>query len=127
MTYDISIFHRDTQTREQAYIGEDFFDEEDHLIPFTREQEDVLTEELVSAGYVFESTIMDYSNFNHPDYGSALLTPSALYLTASFDGDAIFEVGMFASELVMDHPDFSKYDPQAGGWEEFDNEDEDGD
>lgn len=122
MTYDISIFHRDTQTREQAYLGDDFFDQEDNFVPFTTDQYKVLTEELFAADYVFEASFLDYDSFGHPDYGHALLTPSALYLTTSFDEDAIFETGMFASELVMDYPDFAKYDPQAGGWEECDEE-----
>lgn len=122
MTYDIAIYHRATQEREQAYSGEDFFDDASYLVPLTSDQKNLLMDELLESGYVFESVMLEHYQFVHPDYGLALVTPDALYLTLSFDDDAIFEVGMLASELVMDNPDLAKYDPQAGGWEVFEEE-----
>ncbi|MCC6289948.1 MAG: hypothetical protein IT249_18880 [Chitinophagaceae bacterium] len=55
--------------------------------------------------------------FAHSNYTiTALLTGNALYFTASFNEESIFEAGMAVSEFT-DTGEFAKYDPQNTGWE----------
>jgi hypothetical protein len=54
--------------------------------------------------------------FQEEDFGMVLLTTEAVYFTASWNENSIFEVGMTASEFT-DTGEYAKYDFQNGKWE----------
>lgn len=119
MSYDIQLFRNETKEREQQSKDENFFDHEENLEVFTEEQLNKLKKRLESYGYRLiqkNEYGLEYRNNKHEV--RALLTNRGLYFTAGWNQDAIFEVGMTASEFT-DTEEFVKYDPQNGGWEEF--------
>lgn len=119
MSYDIQLYRVETKEKEQQYSGDDFWDNEDNLVPFTKEQKQELYERLEDYDYEFQRNSEYGAEFLHEEYGEALLCDKALYFTTSiFDEDIIFEVGLIASEFT-DTDEFAKYDPQQEGWEEI--------
>lgn len=96
--------------------SEDFFDNDKNLIPFTEMQTQSLKEQLLKANYEILKEDKKGITFKNEAFEGmkAILTPSCLYLRASYD-DA-FEIGILSSEMA-DSGDFAKYDPQADGWE----------
>ena len=119
MSYDIQLFRIETREREKKLQDENFFEQEKNLEPFTEEQFTALRKRLVIYEYIEEQDKGKEIEFVHPDYGiRVLLTQRGLYFTASWNGDAIFEAGLTASEFT-DSDEFAKYDPQSGGWEEI--------
>ncbi len=121
MSYDITLFRIETKEKQQQSDATNFFESAENLVPFTEEQYQELQERLLD--YEYEITREDEFglHFSHEDddFGTALLTKTALYFRASFNEDSIFEVGMTASEFT-DTGEFVKYDPQNKGWEEID-------
>jgi hypothetical protein len=120
MSYDVQLFRTETKQKEQKYKGEDFFDEVKNLVAFSAEQMAELEERLLA--YDFERLRQDKfgTHFECAEFGiSALLTASGLYFQTSGDEDAIFEMGLIASEFT-DSGEFEKYDPQNEGWEDID-------
>lgn len=120
MSYDISLYRIETKEKEQKSNDEEFFDKEENLVPFTEEQYQELKGRLLEYGYETTEEGKYGLSFFHKneDYGTALLTKEALFFTASWNEDSIFEVGMTASEFT-DTGEFAKYDPQNDGWEEI--------
>ena len=118
MSYDISLYRIETKEKEQAADDEDFFDHEENLVPFTEQQFQELKERLLSYNYKV-SEEHDYGlYFNHPDedHATALLTKEAVFFTAGWNEDSIFEIRMTASEFT-DTGEYAKYDFQIGEWE----------
>lgn len=120
MSYDIQLYRVETKQKETTANIEDFFDNGENLVPFSDAQFYELKERLLKYGYEQEQEDEFGLHFNNPDenYGTALLTNAALYFTAGWNENAIFEIGMTASEFT-DSGEFAKYDPQNGGWEDF--------
>lgn len=120
MSYNISLYRIETKEKEQKSNNEFFFDSDESLVPFTEEQYLDLKESLLQYGYEITNEDNFGLHFNNQDedFGTVLLTKRALYFTASFNENSIFEVGMTASELT-DTGEFAKYDPQNEGWEEI--------
>ncbi len=120
MSYNIQLYRTETKEKEKAANDDSFFDREDNLVPFEKQQIAYLRDRLLS--YRYELTGEDASglHFNHPDedFGSVLLSERGLYFRAGLSESSIFEVGMTASEFT-DTGEFAKYDPQQEGWEEF--------
>lgn len=118
MSYDISLYR--IETREKQNVSDDeFFENEDNLVPFTDQQFAELKQRLLAYEYVIDKKDEDGIHFSHPDedYGTVLLCSAAVYFTASWNGDSIFEVGLTASEFT-DTGAYAKYDPQNEGWED---------
>ncbi len=119
MSYDISLYR--VETKENYNSNDDsFFENEANFVPFTEKQLLELKERLLR--YDYEVTREDdfgihFSNQDE-DYGTVLLTQRALYFTASFNEDSIFEVAMTASEFT-DTGEYAKYDSQNGWEDEF--------
>lgn len=120
MSYDVSLFRIETKEKEQKSNNENFFDYEENLVPFTEQQYKELKERLLQYDYEITEENEYGLNFYHQDedFGTALLTERAIYFTASWNENSIFEVGMTASEFT-DTGEFAKYDPQNVGWEEI--------
>lgn len=118
MSYDISLYRIETKAKQQAMPDESFFENTENLVPFTAAQFDALKERLLSYGYMLSDENSYGLHFNHPDenYGTALLTKAAVYFTAGWNKDSIFEVGMTVSEFT-DSGEYAKYDVQQGEWE----------
>ena len=117
MSYTISLFTIGTKQKEQQSAQADFFEKEENIDKFTPEQQSALENRLLKYQYKSVGYRSGGKIFEHPDFGEAFLTDSALYFSTSNDFDCIFEVGMTASEFT-DTGEFAKYDVQAGGWEE---------
>ena len=119
MSYDIQLYRIETKEREETRQHEEFFDHEENLEPFTSKQSQDLKERLLQYDYEISREDEYGIHFNHAEFGvTALLTKRGLYFQTSGDSEAIFEMGMTASEFT-DSGDFAKFDPQAGGWEEI--------
>lgn len=119
MSYDIAVYR--IETKEKYTTNDDeFFENEDNLVPFTDQQFAELKQRLLAYEYVIDKKDKDGIQFSHPDedYGTVLLCSAAVYFTASWNGDSIFEVGLTASEFT-DSGDYAKYDFQNGEWEEW--------
>lgn len=118
MSYDISLYRIDTKENEQKSKDENFFENEENLVPFTAKQFQELKERLLQYDYELSNEDDFGLHFEHQDedFGTALLTKKALYFTASFNENSIFEVGMTASEFT-DTGEYAKYDFQNGEWE----------
>ena len=118
MSYDVQLYKRETKIREQQYTGEDFFDHESNLEPFSQLEKQELHDRLLRYGYSVsgESDLHKDIEYDHQEGGvSVLLTDRGLYFSTNGD---VFEVLMTASEFT-DNDAFVKYDPQHGGWEEI--------
>ena len=123
MAYDIQLYRREVREQEQHYQGDDFFDHEKHLLPFTPAQHQALHERLLRYGYQVQQQRPDATDYqlSGTHQAQALLTGSGLYFSAgTADFDNVFEIGMTASEFT-DTGEFAKYDPQAGGWEDIED------
>lgn len=120
MSYNIRVFRTETKEREQKLNLEDFFENEDNLVPFTEQQLKKLEERLLQYGYNLTSETHNGLHFNHQDedYGMVLLASNGLYFNTGWNKNSIFETGMVASEFT-DSGEFAKYDPQNNGWEEI--------
>ncbi|GEP88776.1 hypothetical protein SAMN05660909_01247 [Chitinophaga terrae (ex Kim and Jung 2007)] len=119
MSFDIQLYRTETKQRQKASGNDQFFDNEENLVPFTDEQFQSLKERLLEYDYVLESDKPGEVQLSHDEYNiKALLTRRGLYFTAGWDQGSMFEAGMTASELT-DSGEFEKYDPQNGGWEEI--------
>lgn len=121
MSYRITLYRIETKEKEEKSNDENFFDQEENLVPFTPQQFQELKERMLQYDYeVAEENHLGF-HFSHQDedFGTALLTEKALYFTASFDENSIFEVGMTASEFT-DTGEYAKYDFQNGEWENWD-------
>lgn len=118
MSYDISLYRIETKEKEQNSNDDNFFDKDENIIPFTNQQFQELKERLLLYDYELTKEDNDDLHFSHPDedFGMALLTTKALYFTASWNENSIFEVGMTASEFT-DTGEYAKYDFQNGKWE----------
>ncbi|MFD2556096.1 hypothetical protein [Sphingobacterium tabacisoli] len=121
MSYDIALFRIETKEKEEISTHENFFDGTDNLLPFTEQQHLNLKQRLLSYDYILAEETDTGLRFNHKDedFGQALLTMYALYFTAAWNKDSIFEVGMVASEFT-DTGEYAKYDFQNGEWELWD-------
>jgi hypothetical protein len=119
MSYDVQLFSRQTREREQKNNDENFFDNEENLVPFTKHEHEVLTSRLFNCDYALKTENQIGKVFAHTEFSiSVLLTDRGLYFTASWNEESIFEAGMTASEFT-DTGEFVKYDPQQGGWEDI--------
>ncbi len=119
MSYDIQLFRKEVKEKHRLNETDDFFENEENLLPFTDQQKAELKERLSQYDYVIESESdlgINYG-FSNDEGVSALLTDNCLYFSAT--GEGVFEIGMTASEFT-DTDEFAKYDPQADGWEEID-------
>ncbi|QWX83361.1 hypothetical protein H0I23_12985 [Cellulophaga sp. HaHaR_3_176] len=65
---------------------------------------------------VKEDSYRLYFRHQNEDFGTALLAKRALYFTANWNENSIFEIGMTASEFT-DTGEFAKFDFQIGKWE----------
>lgn len=119
MSYNIALYRIETKEKEEKSNDESFFGNEDNLVPFTAQQFQELKERLLQYDYEILKEDDRGLHFRHQeeDYGTALLTKTALYFTANWNEDSIFEVGMTASEFT-DNGAYAKYDFQNNGWEE---------
>jgi len=118
MSYDISLYRIETKVREENAHDADFFEKEENLVSFTGQQFQEHKERLLSYSYKITGEDDHGLHFSHSDddFGTALLTGNALYFTASWNENSIFEVGMVASEFT-DSGEYAKYDFQRGEWE----------
>ncbi len=118
MSYDISLYRIETKEKGQAGREEGFFENTENLVPFTAEQFEALKERLLRYDYKLTADDLYGLHFTHvdEDFGTALLTKGAVYFTAGWNRDSIFEVGMTVSEFT-DSGQFAKYDRQTGKWE----------
>jgi hypothetical protein len=122
MGYDIQLYRREVREQEQRYPGDDFFDHEELLLPFTPAQHQALHERLLRYGYRVQQQRPDATDYilSGARQAQALLTESGLYFSAgTADFDNVFEIRMTSSEFT-DTEEFAKYDPQVDGWEDFD-------
>ena len=118
MSYDVQLFRIETRQREEQSCDPDFFEKEDYLVPFSADQIKALTIRLERYKFVEERRSTFGTHFHNDQYGiSALLTDRAVYFQSGWDGDAIFELSMTASEFT-DSGEFAKYDRQNNGWED---------
>lgn len=118
MSYDISLYCIETKEKEQASSNEDFFSNEENFVPFSDQQFEELKERLLKYDYKLtkrDDFQLQFINEDE-DFGRALLTTSALYFTADWNENSIFEVSMTASEF-NDTGEYAKYDFQNGNWE----------
>lgn len=118
MSYDVQIYLKTVKEKQLQSKDDLFFEKEENLIPFTIEQKDYLTTRLSKYGYSVEKKD-EYGihfSFKEDEGISVLLTNSGLYFSST--GKGIFEISMTASEFT-DTGEYSKYDPQNGGWEEI--------
>ncbi len=118
MSYDIALYRIETKEKEEKSKDKDFLENEENLVSFTSKQIQELKERLIKYKYELSNEDdlgLDFSHQNE-NYGTALLTKKALYFTASFNENSIFEVGMTASEFT-DTEEYAKYDFQNGEWE----------
>jgi hypothetical protein len=120
MSYDIALYRIETKEKEEKSNDENFFDKEDAFVPFTAKQLQELKDRLLDYEYEISKEDEFGIHFHHDDedFGKVLLTNEAVYFTASWNEDSIFEVGMTASEFT-DTGEFAKYDFQNKGWEEI--------
>jgi hypothetical protein len=118
MSYDIALYRIETKEKEEATNDDNFFEAKENLVPFTPQQYEELKARLIDYDYECSTEDEFGIHFNHEDedFGTALLTKEALYFTASWNEDSVFEVGMTASEFT-DTGEFAKYDFQNGEWE----------
>lgn len=118
MSYDISLYRIETKENEEKSKDETFFEHEKNLVPFTTQQFQEVKERLLQYDYesIKEDDLGLHFAHQDEDFGMALLTKEALYFTASFNENSIFEVGMTASEFT-DTGEYAKYDFQNGEWE----------
>jgi hypothetical protein len=118
MSYDVQIYLKETMLKEKEAKNEDFWDDENNLVPFTGEQKQELHDRLLTYEYVVVNERDGNTNYRHPEgLGiSVLLTDRALYFSST--GEGVFEISMTASEFTDDEA-FAKYDPQNNGWEEI--------
>jgi hypothetical protein len=119
MSYDIALYRIETKEKEEKSAEDSFFENDDNLIQLTEQQFQELKERLLHYDYEISKEDDFGLHFEHQDedYGTALLTRQALYFTASWNEDSIFEIGMTASEFT-DTGEYAKYDFQNNGWEE---------
>lgn len=118
MSYDIQLYRKEVKDKQLQSKDDTFFEKDENLIPFTKEQKDYLTARLLKYGYFIENKDEYGIHFSFKDDNgiSVLLSDSALYFSST--GEGIFEISMTSSEFT-DTNEFSKYDPQDGGWEEI--------
>lgn len=117
MGYDVMLYRAETKVKHAATKSEDFFEDENNLIPFNNEQIGYLKQRLIKYGYTVERDASKELVFAFKDKSiRVLLTTTCLYFSAT--GEDIFEISMTASEFT-DTGEFKKYDPQDGGWEEI--------
>jgi len=110
MSYDVQLFKRETKIREQQSTGEDFFENEFNLEPFTQLEKQGLHGRLLRYGYSFSGNndLQKDIQYKHEEEEiSVLLTDRGLYFSTTGD---VFEVAMTASEFT-DNDAFVKYDP----------------
>lgn len=120
MSYNIHLYPKEVEIKEKASNDETFFDYEENLIPFTEAQKEYLSNRLLKYGYSKKTEKpKDVTLFTLDEKESikVLLSKYALYFSAS-NFDDIFDISMTTSEFT-DTGEFSKYDPQNGGWEEI--------
>lgn len=112
MVYHVSIFKEKTKINESKFRGENFFEHENNLEAFSKQQLQFKKKRLLKYEYEYQMENEYGYTYEHHMYGEALLTTSGLYFSTS----AIFEVGLIASEFT-DTDEFRKYDPQTSSWE----------
>lgn len=120
MSYKVTLYRREVKEKQLQSEDKDFFEKESNLLAFTKEQKEKLEARLLKYNYIIEQTDKYGIHFSFEDNNrtSALLGNTALYFSST--GDDIFDISMTASEFT-DSAEFSKYDPQAGGWEDTDS------
>lgn len=76
MSYDISLYRIETKEKEQQSNEDNFFENEENLIPFTKNQYDYLKERLMTYNYELGNLDEYGLHFRHADviHGIALLT-----------------------------------------------------
>ncbi len=118
MSYDIALYRIETKANEEKSKDDNFFEMTSNLVAFSQEQFQALKNRLLRYDYKLVKEDDFGLHFNHAedDFGTALLSQNALYFAVSYNEDAIFEVGMTASEFT-DTGEFAKYDFQNGAWE----------
>jgi hypothetical protein len=118
MSYDISLYRIETKEKEEKSNDENFFENEKNFVQFTSEQFQELKVRLLKYDYelINEDKFGLHLNHQEEEFGMVLLTTEAVYFTASWNENSIFEVGMTASEFT-DTGEYAKYDFQNGKWE----------
>lgn len=115
MGYSVYICRKETKQMQQLAKNDDFWEDEQNILPFSDEQRKVLKDRLLQYKYEIISDTSNGTTFADSN-SEALLTNSVLYFSAPF-GDSVFEILMTASEFT-DSGEFAKYDPQTDEWEE---------
>lgn len=118
MSYDVQLYRKEIKDTHTDNNTDDFFENEENLLPFTPEQFEELKSRLISYNFFIEHEKEGMLHFGFADHGGtrALLTKNCLYFSST--GEGIFEISMTASEFT-DTGAFAKYDPQQDGWEAF--------
>lgn len=117
MSYSIYLFKAGTKVKYQSYKGEDFFENNTNLEPFTQEMMNKIKERLGRYNYRYINKTQYGEVFGYEDFGEVLLSNHGLYFTAGTNSDSIFEIEMTASEFT-DTGELEKYNPQTDEWEE---------
>ncbi len=118
MSYNIQLYRKEVKKKHITSNDENFFESEENLVPFTKEQKEYLKKRLLRSGYIIENEENEIIafGFKKDNATTALLTNSGLFFSSS--GDGIVEISMTSSEFT-DTEEFLKYDPQDNGWEEI--------
>lgn len=119
MSYNIHLYPKEVEIKEKTSNDVEFFDKNENLIPLTETQKEYLVNRLLKYGYTKKTEKpKNITLFTKEDNSSIeiILSEYALYFSTS-DFDEVFDISMTASEFT-DTGEFSKYDPQNGGWEE---------
>lgn len=118
MSYDVMLYRKEVKDLQIASNDDDFFEKNENIVPFTKEQREQLIARLISYKYSIEKNDKYgiHWRFEEDETIEVLLTDSCLYFSST--GEGIFEISMTASEFT-DTGEFVKYDPQNEGWEEI--------
>lgn len=113
-----------TETKEKHLLAEhaeDFFTDTEKHDVFTDVQKEYLLRKMKKFKYDITSSEDKTIHLKHRDkgFGTAILYPEKVVFQLIWNMNAIFEVGLFVSELT-DTEEFAKYNPQEGEWEEED-------
>jgi hypothetical protein len=115
MSYHMYICRK--EARENESTTEDSWLVDENLFPFSPEQQTELHEKLLECDFIFDGE--DTYTWDNDSFDIEANIRKNYMVFTTPKNDSIGEAAMILSVDFLDHVEYEMYDPQDGGWQDY--------